>query len=153
MTQRVDLATVMDRLAVDEVISGYATALDDADWPGFLALFTPGGRADHRGAGGIEGSAAEVADWLAGVLGGFPVRQHLIGNRRTAFENVDGYPGGDRAEVRADCLSTMFPESGEAALAISRYTFGLTRTEDGWRLHTVTAVEKARRGAGGTAEG
>lgn len=148
MTQRVDLATLMDRLAVDEVISGYATAMDDADWPGFLALFTPDGRADHRGAGGIEGSAAEVADWLAGVLGRFPVRQHLIGNRRLSFENFDGYPGEDRAEVRADCLSTLFPESGEATLAISRYTFGLTRAEDGWRLHTVVAGEKARRAPG-----
>ncbi|MFD3523483.1 nuclear transport factor 2 family protein [Streptomyces sp. NPDC058653] len=153
MTQRVDLATVMDRLAVDEVISGYATAMDDGDWPGFLALFTPDGHADHRAAGGIEGSAAEVADWLAGVLGGFPVRQHLIGNRRATFENLDGYPGGDRADVRADCLSTMFPVSGETTLAISRYTFGLVRTEDGWRLRTVVAGEKARRGPGGTAGG
>ncbi|WP_381801725.1 nuclear transport factor 2 family protein [Streptomyces niveus] len=150
MTQRVDLATVMDRLAIDEVISGYAAAVDDSDWPGFLALYTPDGRADHRAAGGIEGSAAEVADWLAGVLGRFPVRQHLIGNRRLAFEDVGGYPG-DRAEVRADCLTTMFPESGETVTTVSRYTFGLSRTDDGWRLHDVVVREKAPRGAGATA--
>lgn len=149
MTQRVDLATVMDRLAIDEVISGYAMAVDDADWPGFLALFTPDGRADHRGAGGIEGSAAEVADWLAGVLGRFPVRQHLFGNRRLSFQDMGGYPG-DRAEVRTDCLSTLVPESGAPSLAISRYTFGLSRTEDGWRLHGVVALEKAARGTGTT---
>ncbi|MET4922361.1 nuclear transport factor 2 family protein [Streptomyces sp. PSRA5] len=152
MTQRVDLATVMDQLAIDEVISGYAMAVDDSDWPGFLALFTPDGRADHRAAGGIEGSAAEVADWLAGVLGRFPVRQHLIGNRRLSFQDLGGYPG-DRAEVRADCLSTMFPESGEETAAIGRYTFGLSRTDDGWRLHSVVARERARRGAGVTTEG
>ncbi|WP_405800929.1 nuclear transport factor 2 family protein [Streptomyces sp. NBC_01506] len=152
MTQRVDLATVMDRLAIDEVISGYAMAVDDSDWPGFLALFTPQGRADHRAAGGIEGSAAEVADWLAGVLGRFPVRQHLIGNRRLAFQDLGGYPG-DRAEVRADCLITMFPESGAESVTVSRYTFGLSRTEDGWRLHSVVAREKARHGAGATADG
>ncbi|MET9556525.1 nuclear transport factor 2 family protein [Streptomyces sp. NPDC006645] len=152
MTQRVDLATVMDQLAIDEVISGYATAVDDSDWPGLRALFTPDGRADHRAAGGIEGPAAEVADWLAGVLGRFPVRQHLIGNRRLTFQDGGGYPG-DRAEVRADCLTTMFPESGEVTCAISRYTFGLSRTDDGWRLHQVVAREQARRGAGATAEG
>ncbi|WP_405620439.1 nuclear transport factor 2 family protein [Streptomyces sp. NBC_01511] len=157
MTQRVDLATVMDRLAIDEVISGYAMAVDDSDWPGFLALFTPDGRADHRAAGGIEGSAAEIADWLAGVLGRFPVRQHLIGNRRLAFQDLGGYPG-DRAEVRADCLSTLVPESGERTTAVSRYTFGLSRTGDGWLLHSVVAREAVAReqapdGAGGTVEG
>ncbi|MEV0778623.1 nuclear transport factor 2 family protein [Streptomyces sp. NPDC050433] len=152
MTQRVDLATVMDRLAVDEVISGYAIAVDDSDWPGFLALFTPDGRADHRTAGGIEGSAAEVADWLAGVLSRFPVRQHLMGNRRLTFQDLGG-SRADRAEVRADCLSTMFLETGEETTAISRYTFGLARTDDGWRLHSVVAREKAGRGAGVVAEG
>lgn len=152
MTQRVDLATVMDQRAIDEVISGYAMAVDDSDWPGFLTLFTPDGRADHRAAGGIEGPAAEVADWLAGVLGPFPVRQHLIGNRRVSFQDGGGFPG-DRAEVRADCLGTMFPESGGATTVLSRYTFGLSRTDDGWRLHGVVAREKARRGAGVTGEG
>ncbi|MEV8407412.1 nuclear transport factor 2 family protein [Streptomyces niveus] len=146
MTQRVDLATVMDQLAVDEVISGYAMALDDSDWPALLALFTPDGRADHRGAGGIEGPAAEVADWLAGVLGPFPVRQHLIGNRRLTVQDGGGFPG-DRAEARADCLTTLFPESGEVTSIVSRYTFGLSRTDDGWRLHSVVARERARRGA------
>ncbi|WP_242575447.1 nuclear transport factor 2 family protein [Streptomyces sp. NP-1717] len=151
MTQRVDLATVMDRLAIDEVISGYAMAVDDSDWPGFLALYTPDGRADHRAAGGIEGSAAEVADWLAGVLGGSPVRQHLIGNRRVTFQDADGFPA-DRAEVRADCLTTLFPESGDAVSAVSRCVFGLSRTDDGWRLHRVVVRERAPRGAGSTAE-
>lgn len=147
MTQRVDLATVMDRMAIDEVISGYAMAVDDSDWPGFLALFTPDGRADHRAAGGIEGSAAEVADWLAGVLARFPVRQHLIGNRRLSFQDLDGYPG-DRAEVRADCLTTMFLESGQETTAVGRYTFGLARRDDGWLLHSVVARETARHGEG-----
>lgn len=147
MTQRVDLATVMDRMAIDEVISGYAMAVDDSDWPGFLALFAPDGRADHRAAGGIEGSAAEIADWLAGVLARFPVRQHLIGNRRLAFQDLDGYPG-DRAEVRADCLTTMFLESGQETTVVGRYTFGLARTDDGWLLHSVVARETARHGEG-----
>ena len=61
MTQRVALATVMDRLAIDEVITGYAVAVDDGDWEAYRALFTPDGRADYRSAGGVEGPAAEVA--------------------------------------------------------------------------------------------
>lgn len=88
MTQRVDLATVMDRLAIDDLITGYAAAVDDADWTGYRALFTPDGRADYRGSGGIEGPAAEVADWLAETLTLFPVRQHLIVNRRVDRKSV-----------------------------------------------------------------
>lgn len=54
MTQRVELATVRDRLAVDELITEYAVAVDDGDWEAYRGLFAPEGRADYRSAGGIE---------------------------------------------------------------------------------------------------
>ncbi|MER5929189.1 nuclear transport factor 2 family protein [Streptomyces sp. NPDC002054] len=155
MTQRVDLATVMDRLAVDEVITGYAVAVDDGDWAAYKALFVPGGRADYRSAGGIEGAAAEVADWLAETMKLFPVRQHLIVNRRVTLEDLGGSPG-DRAEVRADFVNPM-RLAGEAEdgsvtapnfVAAGRYTFGLTRTPEGWRLSSVTVQEKWRHLSG-----
>ncbi|WP_199813923.1 nuclear transport factor 2 family protein, partial [Streptomyces graminis] len=41
MTQRVALATVMDRLAIDDVITGYAVTVDDGDWSAYETLFTP----------------------------------------------------------------------------------------------------------------
>jgi 3-phenylpropionate/cinnamic acid dioxygenase small subunit len=44
MTQRVELAIVMDRLAVDEVITEYAVAVDDGDWEAYRKLFAPDGR-------------------------------------------------------------------------------------------------------------
>lgn len=96
MTQRVDLATVMDRLAVDDLITGYAAAVDDSDWTAYRALFAPDGRADYRGSGGIEGPAAEVADWLAETMTLFPVRQHLIVNRRVHFREPAKLPGNRR---------------------------------------------------------
>ncbi|MEU6948449.1 nuclear transport factor 2 family protein, partial [Streptomyces sp. NPDC046316] len=93
MTQRVDLATVMDRMAIDDLVTGYAVAVDDSDWAGYRALFTRDGRADYRGSGGVEGPAAEVADWLAETMRLFPVRQHLIVNRRVRIQDLGGYPG------------------------------------------------------------
>ncbi|MEV8391038.1 MULTISPECIES: nuclear transport factor 2 family protein [unclassified Streptomyces] len=144
MTQRVDLATVMNRLAIDEVITDYAVTMDDADWPGFRALFTPDGRADYTAAGGIEGSAAEVADWLSGTLRPFTVRQHLIVNRRLRIQDLGGYPG-DRAELRADYLCPLRHTSGEDLMSGGGFTFGLLRGEEGWRLRTVVAHEKWRR--------
>lgn len=146
MTQRVDLATVMDRLAIDEVITGYAVAVDDADWTGYRALFTPDGRADYRGAGGIAGPAEEVAGWLAETMRLFPVRQHLIVNRRVHLQDLGGYPG-DRAEAQADYVNPMRLESGEDFVSGGRYAFALARAEGGWRLRSVTVLEKWRQAA------
>ncbi|MFJ6636085.1 nuclear transport factor 2 family protein [Streptomyces sp. NPDC091376] len=146
MTQRVDLATVMDRLAIDEVITGYAVAVDDADWTGYRALFTPDGRADYRGAGGIEGPAEEVAGWLAETMRLFPVRQHLIVNRRVHLQDLGGYPG-DRAEAQADYVNPMRLESGEDFVSGGRYAFALARADGGWRLRSVTVLEKWRQAA------
>ncbi|MCX5206833.1 nuclear transport factor 2 family protein [Streptomyces sp. NBC_00237] len=153
MTQRVELATVMDRLAIDAVITGYAVAVDDADWTAYQALFTPDGRADYRSAGGIEGPAGEVAGWLAEMLKLFPVRQHLIVNRRLHLEDLDGYTG-DRAELQADYVNPMRLEptgrpGGASApnfVTGGRYSFELLRSDDGvWRVRGVTVHEKWRR--------
>ncbi|MFF0433424.1 nuclear transport factor 2 family protein [Streptomyces sp. NPDC004327] len=144
MTQRVDLATVMDRLAVDDLVTGYAMAVDDSDWTAYRALFTPDGRADYRGSGGIEGPAAEVADWLAETMRLFPVRQHLIVNRRVRIEDLGGYPG-DTAAVRADYVNPMRFESGADFVCGGRYAFALRRTDAGWRLRSVVVEEKWRR--------
>ncbi|MFD3997730.1 nuclear transport factor 2 family protein [Streptomyces sp. NPDC058548] len=146
MTQRVDLATVMDRLAVDDLITGYAAAVDDADWTAYRALFSPDGRADYRGSGGVEGAAAEVADWLAETLTLFPVRQHLIVNRRVLFRGPAGYPeNGDTAEIRADYVNPMRFTSGEDFVCGGRYAFGAVRTAEGWRLTSVVVDERWRR--------
>ncbi|WP_330329288.1 nuclear transport factor 2 family protein [Streptomyces sp. NBC_00536] len=151
MTQRVELATVMDRLAIDSVVTGYAVAVDDGDWAAYRALFTAAGRADYSSAGGIEGPAHEVARWLEETMKLFPVRQHLIVNRRIDLETLDG-SAGDRAEVKADFLNPMrlagedFDGSVTAPnfVAAGRYTFVLARTRDGWRLSGVTVHEKWR---------
>ena len=48
----------------------------------------------------------EIARWLTGTMRLFPIRQHLIVNRRIDLEDLGGYPG-DRARVRADYLNPM----------------------------------------------
>ncbi|MFC7310563.1 nuclear transport factor 2 family protein [Streptomyces monticola] len=147
MTQRVDLATVMDRMAIDALISGYAAAVDDGDWPAYRALFSPGGRADYRSSGGIEGPAGEVADWLADTLRLFPMRQHLIVNRTIRLEYVDG-DVGDSAQVRADYVNPMRTHADGGAPDFEcggRYSFSVLRTAAGWRVLQVVVQEKWRR--------
>jgi hypothetical protein len=160
MTQRVELATVMDRLAVDEIITDYAGAVDDGDWEAYRGLFTPDGRADYRSAGGIEGDAGMVAAWLGESMRLFSMRQHLIVNRRVRFGILD-QDTGDTARVRADYVNPMrFAGDSEAGdsdgdgsgsggapdfVSGGRYAFGLLRTYDGWRLREVVLEEKWRR--------
>ncbi|MFF5537898.1 nuclear transport factor 2 family protein [Streptomyces cinerochromogenes] len=154
MTQRAEFATVRDRLAVDDLVTAYAVAVDDGDWTAYRELFTAGGRADYRSAGGIEGDAGRVAAWLAESLARFAVRQHLIVNRQVRFGVLD-QDTGDTARVRADYLNPMRLDAprptaadGSAAPDLEcggRYDFGLLRTPEGWRLSEVVVHEKWRR--------
>ncbi len=150
MTQRVELATVRDRLAVDGLVTEYAVAVDDGDWEAYRALFTPEGRADYRSAGGIEGSAGEVAGWLAESLGVYPVRQHLFVNRRVRF-GIREQDRGDTAQVQADYVNPMCragadgESAGPDVVCGGRCVFAMLRTDDGWRLSGVVVQEKWRR--------
>jgi len=148
MTQRTELSALLDRLAVDELVTAYAVAVDDGDWAAYRKLFTTGGRADYRSAGGIEGEAGRVADWLAEQLARFAVRQHLIVNRRMRFGTLE-HDTGDTAHVRADYLNPMrFAGDASGAPDVEsggRYEFGLLRTPEGWRLGEVVVTEKWRR--------
>lgn len=150
MTQRVELATVMDRFAVDGLVTEYAVAVDDGNWEGYRGLFAPDGRADYRSAGGIEGDADQVAGWLSQSMDLFPMRQHLIVNRRVRFELLE-QDTGDTARIQADYINPMRfagDDSGSTApdfVCGGRYAFALVRTHDGWRLREVVVQEKWRR--------
>jgi hypothetical protein len=154
MTQRVELATVLDRLAVDGIVTEYAVAVGDGDWAAYRALFTADGRADYRSGGGIEGDAGRVANWLQESLGQFAMRQHLIVNRLVRF-GLWEHDTGDTARVRADYVSPLRCDDGDGGASMApdvlsggRYSFGLLRTADGWRLHRVVVEEKWRHQAG-----
>ncbi|WP_062646490.1 nuclear transport factor 2 family protein [Streptomyces maremycinicus] len=152
MTQRVELAAVMDRLAVDGLVTDYAVAVDDGDWAAYRELFTSDGRADYRSAGGIEGEAGHVASWLAENLRVFAMRQHLIVNRRVRFGVLE-QDTGDTAVVQADYVNPMRlaadhddSTAGPPDFVCGgRYSFGLLRTADGWRVREVVVREKWRR--------
>jgi hypothetical protein len=150
MTQRVDLSTVMDRLAIDDLVTAYARAVDDGDRDARRALFTPGARADHRDEGGPEGPVSEVAGRLAEEVEAYPVRQHLIVNRRVRIEDLGGYPG-DRAEVTADYQRRLRTAEGGELVSGGRLVLTVTRTDAGWRLSGLTVREQWRSPDGGGA--
>jgi hypothetical protein len=80
----------------------------------------------------------------------FPMRQHLIVNRRLRFGSLD-QETGDTARVQADYINPMRfagHDGGSTApdfVCGGRYAFGLVRTDLGWRLREVVVQEKWRR--------
>ena len=63
-----ELAYLMDRLEIDDLLTRYATVLDNRRWDDLGTVFTPDATLDYRSAGGIRGSFTEVGEWLSTVL-------------------------------------------------------------------------------------
>ena len=124
------LQEISDRIEIDDLLTRYATALDAKDWDLFSACFTPEAFIDYTAAGGVKGPLAEVRQWLAQVMAGFPMTQHLVTNRAVQL-------AGDTAT----CCSCLFNPMGVAdgdGLAVflegGYYRDKLIRTSDGWRI-------------------
>ncbi len=124
------LQTIADRIEIDDLLTRYATALDAKDWELFATCFTPDAFIDYTGAGGIKGTFAEVRDWLAQVMAGFPMTQHLVTNRAVDLT-------GDTATSRCCLFNPMGVQDGDGLAVFLEggyYRDKLVRTPDGWRI-------------------
>ena len=91
-----------DRLAIGDLLTRYATAVDRRDWDLYRTVFTSDAEIDYTSAGGIAGTVDEVVEFLDSALSGFEMTQHLVSNVDTSVE-------GDTARVcldHVDGLST-----------------------------------------------
>ena len=129
---RIDALT--DRLAIEDLLTRYATAVDQRDWDLYRSVFTADAEVDYTSAGGTAGTVDEVVAFLDAALSGFEMTQHLI-------SNVDARLGDDTAEVTAVFNNPMRLPGGTVWFTGGRYHHDLVRTEDGWRSHRL--VEKS----------
>ncbi|WP_018560731.1 nuclear transport factor 2 family protein [Streptomyces sp. BoleA5] len=97
ITTRAEWETLLDRLAVDELISGYGAAVDDGDRTSYVALLTPDGRAHYTSAGGVADPEALVDRLCAGLL-----------------SQVGGRLGDDAAVLAIGRPPTPVPAAGRA---------------------------------------
>lgn len=88
-----DPARVADHLAVQDLATSYANAVDDRDWVRWEALFVPDGYVDYRSAGGIAGSPAEVAAWMPGAMSVFTFCLHSTSTHEIRFTGPDSAVG------------------------------------------------------------
>ena len=128
-----DLTELSDRLEISELLARYAVAVDSGDWDLFRSLFTEDAELDYSGAGGVKGTTAVAAAWLADTLSSWPGRLHLLGAATMTFD-------GDEATVVASYADTLAPSRDmlkfDAPGLIKgggRYHHRLVRTPDGWR--------------------
>jgi len=88
-----DPAGVADRLAIQDLATAYAHAVDDRDWPRWEALFLPDARIDYTSAGGIAGTPAELAAWMPAALAAFEFCLHSTSTHEIRFTGPDTATG------------------------------------------------------------
>jgi 3-phenylpropionate/cinnamic acid dioxygenase small subunit len=124
------LQEIADRIAIDDLLTRYATAVDSQDWDLYASCFTADAYIDYSAAGGIKGRLPEVRKWLAEVMPAFPMTQHLVTNRTVVID-------ADTATCRSYLFNPMgLAEGGGLALFFEGgfYADKLVRTADGWRI-------------------
>jgi hypothetical protein len=135
------LAEISDRLEIQQLLTDYATAIDQRRFADLDRIFTPDAYIDYRAMGGIDGTYPQVKAWLAEVLPNFPAYYHLIGN-------FDITLAGDTATGRTMCFNPMQLSAGAAGQERSAsggqgsqilfcalwYDDEFVRTPEGWRM-------------------
>ncbi len=118
-----------DRMEIDDLLTRYATGLDQRDWDLWQSCFTSDALIDYTASGGIRGRLPEVRSWLESVMPMFRAFQHLVTNREVSID-------GDVATSRAAFFNPMVV-GGEAASLFFEggyYCDRLVRTDQGWRI-------------------
>ncbi|WP_113700990.1 nuclear transport factor 2 family protein [Nonomuraea lactucae] len=139
-----DTREIADRLEIANLLARYTHAVDSGTWDLLDEVFTPDAVIDYRAAGGIRGTRAEVKEWLASALAGWPGRLHVIGCTRVDF-------GHGEAQVSASFTDTLSPSrdmipAGTKGLIQGGgwYHHRMRRTPDGWRSHELVEEQAWR---------
>lgn len=135
------LATLADRLSIDDLMSRYVEAIDSKDWRLLDTVFTEDAILDYSTSGGpnAKGTYPEMKAWLQKALSVFSLTQHLIGKSAVVLE-------GNTAKCRTIFHNPMVlpidetgkydPEgTGQSTFVVGGwYEDTCYRTPDGWRI-------------------
>lgn len=120
-------ASLADRLAIEDVLVRYATAIDRRDWDLFATCFVSDVRTDYGDVGAFDGIESLTA-FMVDAHAGFGTTNHLLSNFVIAVD-------GDRATACSYVHVVLVFADGSASIdGVGRYEDDLVRTVDGWRL-------------------
>jgi len=120
------IRSLTDRIAVEDLLTRYATAVDGRDWNLLRTVFTPDARIDDSSAGGVAASVDEAVAFLDTSLADYEMTQHMVTN---VAADIDG----DRAQVTAMLHNPMRRAGGDVWFCGGWYDHSLVRTDGGWR--------------------
>jgi hypothetical protein len=126
-----DAARVADHLAIEDLVTAYAYAVDDRDWERWQSLFTADAHVDYTSAGGIAGNPAEVAAWLGDALAIFEFCLHTTATHEIRFTGPDTARGRVHVFNRNGAHWSGRPEIVDVG-AVYHDTY--LRTPAGWRF-------------------
>ena len=118
-------------MAIEDLLTRYAIAVDTRDWELYRTLFTSRALIDYTSSGGIRGGPDEVTEWLSGALAIFSMSQHLVANR-------DIHIAGDTATSRSYFYNPMGRTKRDGSLELlfvgGYYADTLERSPAGWQI-------------------
>lgn len=131
----------MDVLAVQQLVARFANSFDLKDWSRLSECFTDELDTDYSD---LRGTPPERMG-----------REHFVDLRRSALQslqthhlggNVEISLAGDSGEARVSMMIFRRSSEGEILNTHCLYTFGLTRTESGWRIRSIVQKVLLRDG-------
>ena len=117
---------IADRIAIEDVIVRYATAMDTQDWDLFRGCFRPDARTVMDRVGEFDTREALIA-LLAPRFTIFAALQHFV-------TNVMISGNGDVATARNNFVSHHVPKDADSYTYGGTFEFALARDADGWRI-------------------
>lgn len=128
-----------DRNAIIDVVIKYATSIDRADWASYASIFTDPIHVDFSEAGlpPADFPRDQFISFAAQGLEGWTGRQHISPNHKVVFD--------DASPDKAVCYSYMYAQhymegapGGDFYLMRGSYDNHMVRTEDGWKIQSLT---------------
>lgn len=122
---------VADILAIQDLVTAYAHAIDDRAWVRWEALFLPDARIDYTSAGGIAGSPRELAAWMPDAMAAFTWCMHSTSTHEIRFISDDEATGRVHVFNRNGAEWEGRPELVDvSAVYVDRYR----RVGETWRI-------------------
>jgi len=126
-----DVAELIDRQEIVEVITAYTRAVDTASWDDLYDVFTEDAVLDYTPTGGTAGPLSEAIPFIRNVEL-FETWQHMIGQVAITFDE-----GRDAAEATAYFINPMVAARPDGTTHVVEvggyYRHQMVRTADGWR--------------------
>jgi 3-phenylpropionate/cinnamic acid dioxygenase small subunit len=138
---------IADRIAIEDVIVRYATAMDTQDWELYRACFRPDARTVMDRVGEFDTVEAVIA-LLAPRLTIFAALQHFVSNFVISGAVAsDGDGDGGLATARNYFVSHHVPHGADGYTYGGTFDFDLARDAEGWRItaHTIRILWEAGR--------